>query len=245
MLILSLPVQAQSTAGSWVAAMTRYSLASTIHAVAAPEMRLHWAATAMGALAVSRLDSWATSGEVRGKIMSQPQAFIGDKWGDPVAAIVALPSIFLADKILGHSSADTKNRLEFAVASLVSVGITTVVAKELFRRKRPNGIGHRSFPSGHTSIAFAVAEVVRQLYGNLASAPFYLLAVNTGLSRIHDNKHYPSDIVAGAGLGIGIIRGFSMVDRAALPFSVSVNMGRTGIVARLSWPVTSLHRAKL
>ena len=231
MLILSLPLQARSTAGNWVVEMARYGLAGTFRAVAAPDMRLHWAVTAGGALAASRIDEWATSAEVRNRIMPNLQAEIGDKWGDPVAATIILPSIFLADKLLGYSIADTKKRLGFALASMISVGLVTVVAKEIVRRPRPNGSNHRSFPSGHASISFAFAEVARQLYGNWVSAPFYLLAANTALSRIHDNKHYPSDVIAGAGLGIGIVRGFSLVDAPTMPLSFSLQFGRTGFQA--------------
>ena len=233
MLLLSLPLQARSTAGNSVVEMTRYGLAGTVRAVTAPDMRLHWAVTAVGALAASRMDEWATTAEVRHRIMPNLQAEIGDKWGDPIAAAIILPSIFLADKMLGYSIADTKKRLEFAVAGLVSVGVVTVVAKDVFRRERPNGVGHRSFPSGHTSVSFAVAEIVRQLYGNRVSVPFYLLAANTALSRIHDDKHYPSDVVAGAGLGIGIVRGFSLVDAPTMPLSFSLRFGRTGIQTNL------------
>ena len=39
--------------------------------------------------------------------------------------------------------------------------------------------------------------------------PAYLLAGLTGVSRIHDNKHYLSDVIFGASLGIALGRGFS------------------------------------
>ena len=39
--------------------------------------------------------------------------------------------------------------------------------------------------------------------------PAYLLAGLTGASRIHDNKHYLSDVIFGASLGIALGRGFS------------------------------------
>ncbi|MCH7528971.1 MAG: phosphatase PAP2 family protein, partial [Candidatus Marinimicrobia bacterium] len=43
-----------------------------------------------------------------------------------------------------------------------------------------------------------------------AGRPFYLAAIISGISRIHDNKHYPSDVIAGAGLGVAIVRGFDL-----------------------------------
>ena len=232
-LLFALPAYGQASAARWVVAMTRYGASGTFGAFTAPDLRLHWVVTAVGVLAASRMDDWATSAGVRVRIMPNLQAEIGDKWGDPVAAGIILPSLFLADRMLGYRGDKTNQRLEFAVAGLVSVGVVTVVAKEVFRRERPNGVGHRSFPSGHTSVSFAVAEIVRQLYGNRVSVPFYLLAANTGLSRIHDNKHHPSDVVAGAGLGIGIVRGFSLVDAPTMPLSFSLQFGRTGFQTNL------------
>ena len=229
-LLLGTPLQSQSISGNWVMGMARYGYAGNVEAFTAPQMRLHWAATALGALAVSRLDGWATSDDVRPRIMPELQAEIGDRWGDPIAAVITLPAIVLVDRMLGdNSTGDTSQRLEFAIASMLSVGLVTVVTKELVRRQRPNGSSHRSFPSGHTSITFAVAEITRQLYGNAASVPFYLLATNTALSRIHDNKHYPSDVVAGAGLGIGIVRGFGIADAANPSLSVSMKINRKRI----------------
>ena len=67
----------------------------------------------------------------------------------------------------------------------------------------------RSFPSGHTSASFIAATVAHKLYGRQISSPAFLLAGLTGISRIHDNKHYLSDVIFGAALGITIGLGFS------------------------------------
>ena len=233
-LLFALPAYGQASAARWVVAMTRYGASGTFGAFTAPDLRLHWVVTAVGVLAASRMDDWATSAGVRVRIMPNLQAEIGDKWGDPIAAVIMLPAIVLVDRMLGdNSTGDTSQRLEFAIASMLSVGLVTVVTKELVQRQRPNGSTHRSFPSGHTSITFAVAEITRQLYGNRASVPFYLLAMNTALSRIHDNKHYPSDVVAGAGLGIGIVRGFGIADAANPPIILSTTINRNGMAVNI------------
>jgi len=64
------------------------------------------------------------------------------------------------------------------------------------------GAGH-SFPSGHTSTAFAIATVVANEYENVPLlAPIsYGIASLTGLSRLNDQKHWASDVVFGAALG--------------------------------------------
>ncbi len=66
----------------------------------------------------------------------------------------------------------------------------------------------RSFPSGHTTIAFAVASAItaeqtrRRPNDRWSSGvPLYGLASLVGLSRMYDNRHWASDVVAGAGIG--------------------------------------------
>ena len=64
-------------------------------------------------------------------------------------------------------------------------------------------------PSGHTSHSFAVAAVANELYGHTVGTAAYMLAGLVAASRIHDNKHYLSDVIVGAGLGTIIGRGFA------------------------------------
>jgi hypothetical protein len=59
-----------------------------------------------------------------------------------------------------------------------------------------------SFPSGHTAAAFAVAASIATVYDSkLVQILAYSAATLTGLSRIHDNKHWVSDVFMGAVLG--------------------------------------------
>jgi len=79
---------------------------------------------------------------------------------------------------------------------------TTYILKNITYKLRPDGTDHMSFPSGHTSSAFAGASFVHFRYGIKYSVPLYLLAGFTGYSRIESNKHYIEDVIAGAGLAI-------------------------------------------
>ena len=80
-------------------------------------------------------------------------------------------------------------------------GVLTNGLKLAVRRERPTG-GPRSFPSGHTSAAFATAAVIDGHYGWKAGLPMYALAGFVGWSRVRDRDHWLSDIIFGGTIGI-------------------------------------------
>ena len=82
------------------------------------------------------------------------------------------------------------------MAELLTVGI-----KQGTRRARPEGSGY-SFPSGHTSTAFASATVIQQHYGWKFGLPAYAVATYVAASRVEMKKHYLSDVAFGAAIGI-------------------------------------------
>ncbi|MEP6677101.1 MAG: phosphatase PAP2 family protein [Ferruginibacter sp.] len=70
---------------------------------------------------------------------------------------------------------------------------------------RPDGSADNSFPSGHTATAFAAAAFLQKEYKNVSpwyGIAGYAAATFTGILRIYNNKHWVSDVVAGAGVGI-------------------------------------------
>jgi membrane-associated phospholipid phosphatase len=73
---------------------------------------------------------------------------------------------------------------------------------DTFRGPLGDGAGH-SFPSGHTSTAFAIATVIANEYENvpLLTPVSYGIASLTALSRLNDEKHWASDVIFGAALG--------------------------------------------
>lgn len=80
--------------------------------------------------------------------------------------------------------------------------LVTTIFKYTFGEPRPDGSDHRSFPSGHSTTAFAFASVVQQIHGWRAGIPSYLLAGFVGFSRMNDGKHYLRDVIAGATIGM-------------------------------------------
>lgn len=100
------------------------------------------------------------------------------------------------------------NLLDASMIYSTSVGITTLstqLVKQKQHRLRPDGSAYNSFPSGHTATAFAAAEFLRQEYKDISpwyGYAGYFVATATGSLRMYNNRHWFSDVVAGAGFGM-------------------------------------------
>ncbi len=94
--------------------------------------------------------------------------------------------------------------INIVVANAIGAAVFTTL-KYTVNEERPDQSDDLSFPSGHTSIAFTNAALLYYEYkdSNLwyASSGF-LFATATGILRIANNKHYTSDVLAGAGIGL-------------------------------------------
>lgn len=82
------------------------------------------------------------------------------------------------------------------VAQTISYGL-----KYSVQRTRPDGTSF-SFPSGHAATTFASATVLQRHFGWKAGVPAYAVASLVATSRIRDSRHYLSDVVFGAAIGI-------------------------------------------
>lgn len=91
----------------------------------------------------------------------------------------------------------------FLVSQGLALGITYLL-KYTVRAKRPSG-GSYSFPSGHTAHVFASAGVLYSAFkdkNKMLALSGYLPAITTAIFRVSRDKHWVSDVVFGAGLGI-------------------------------------------
>ncbi len=102
-----------------------------------------------------------------------------------------------------------------ALKSALVGGVGGLVLKSAIGRQRPYlspnspfsfhpfSFKDNAFPSGHTTVAFALAtSFSREINGQWDDAAFFTLASLTAYARLHDDKHWFSDVVFGAGVGI-------------------------------------------
>ena len=104
-----------------------------------------------------------------------------------------------------------------ALEASVFTGLLSTVAKRAFGRKRPIdandrtafelGSSNQSFPSGHTTEAFTLASVIAaRSSGWIVPSLAYTAACLVAYDRVNDRQHFPSDVVAGAALGVSVGR---------------------------------------
>ncbi len=155
-------------------------------------------------------------------------------------SVGVLGAFLLTGKLLDNDKAMAVAEDGLA-SSLIAAGAITPLLKATFGRRRPSetsetlafGGGGTSFPSGHTTQAFAVASVISSHYDSFwVKAGAYGLASLVGWSRMEDKAHYASDVLAGA--LIGIVVGKAVVrlhesQRFRISAAPSVNPSSRGV----------------
>ena len=117
----------------------------------------------------------------------------------PLAAPMAL-------NIIGLESEHSLGQIALLSATASLIGLAAVEsAKLFFHVERPDGSAYTSFPSGHTFMAFAGADILRREYGRRYPwLPYvgYGVAALVGAMRVYNSRHWPSDVLAGAGVAL-------------------------------------------
>ncbi len=126
----------------------------------------------------------------------------------------------------------------------LGAGIATDVLKVIIGRQRPDGSSD-SFPSGHSACAFATAFVLARRWPRLRYV-FYLGAAGVAAARVLWLRHFPSDVLAGAAVGMvfglaatALVDGMTLLEKPHAMLRVKVVLA-TLLVATLcvahSWP---------
>jgi membrane-associated phospholipid phosphatase len=119
--------------------------------------------------------------------------------GGPFYVSLGVVGLFTVGRFT-HNTRFRAMTYDLANAAIVNLAYSELL-KVTVRRERPNGADNKSFPSGHASNAFTLATVVDRHYGWKIGVPAYLFATGVGISRLQQNAHWLSDVVAGSALG--------------------------------------------
>ncbi|HBC29403.1 MAG TPA: hypothetical protein DC006_07130 [Prevotellaceae bacterium] len=113
--------------------------------------------------------------------------------------------------MVGLKAAGVRGRSSWGrmlVSDAFSVAVMAAVTnglKESVQVRRPDGSNTRSFPSGHTATAFMTATMLTKEYGyksKWVGFGSYAVASGVGLMRMANNRHWLSDVMVGAGIGV-------------------------------------------
>ncbi|NNL02357.1 MAG: phosphatase PAP2 family protein, partial [Eudoraea sp.] len=128
-----------------------------------------------------------------------------DEGIDDITQYVPVAAVFALDAA-GVRSQHSQMRKLTTLATMTATGLVVINGlKYSISEPRPDGSSNNAFPSGHTTVAFMGAHMFHKEYKH--KSPFYsitayALATFTGVLRQLNNRHWISDVTAGAGLGI-------------------------------------------
>jgi len=174
------------------------------------------------------------------------------KWVEPFGSGYYSLPVLAGIYVLSDRHSRHRNIALTGLKAYILAGGAAAVGKHLFHRHRPDEndppnpylwdgpypftFDHVSFPSGHTTSAFAVASVLAMGYRDKpwVGIASYTLASLVGLSRVNDTRHWTSDVVAGAALG-----SFIGLTLSKIHFSKNVRVepgySYNGAGLKLSW----------
>ncbi|AWG20417.1 phosphatidic acid phosphatase [Flavobacterium faecale] len=142
------------------------------------------------------------------KIQADANRFFGSDFHtrlDDITVFVPVGQLY-AGGLFGFEAKNSLKHRTISVVTANALSFTLVsVLKNIVKAHRPDDSDQLSFPSGHSAIAFTNAALLFQEYKDdniwYASSGF-LFATTTGFLRVANNKHFASDVFAGAGIGL-------------------------------------------
>ena len=148
------------------------------------------------------------NGQLNRDIQKEANTFFGSNFHtqiDNVTVFMPLLQIYTGELFGLEAKHSVKHQtVDVVAANALSYALVTVL-KNAVKAHRPDASDQLSFPSGHTAIAFTNAALLYQEYKDADlwyASSGYLFATATGVLRIANNKHFSSDVLAGAGIGL-------------------------------------------
>jgi membrane-associated phospholipid phosphatase len=123
---------------------------------------------------------------------------------DDYLRFASVPFIYGLDWVGVKAKTDIKNRTAIFIKAEAMMFISVTLLKNGTHVTRPDGT-EKSFPSGHTAQAFLGAVMIQREYGQKSiwyPIAAYTVATSVGVLRVLNNRHYTSDVLVGAGIGM-------------------------------------------
>jgi membrane-associated phospholipid phosphatase len=178
-------------------------------------------------IATSRFNSELKGGTTLDRVF-EPGEFLGSAWLQGGGAL----AVYGMGKLFSQRGVEELGR-DLVRAQVVNQALTQMI-KYGAGRQRPDGGNPRSFPSGHASGVFSTATVLQRHYGWKVGIPAYAMAGYVAASRLNEARHYLSDVVFGAALGILSGR-MVTIGRGRARFALQPMAGPAGTGLQLTW----------
>lgn len=131
-----------------------------------------------------------------------PGALAGQYQGWKTTSDIGVGVLLISSLAVPAAQDDWQGFRQAAYSNALAEGVA-LLGKSLIHEERPNHRDNHSFPSGHTTLAFAAATTMYRRYGWEVGFPAYAIATLTGVARVSSREHHWWDAAAGAAIGIG------------------------------------------
>jgi hypothetical protein len=132
------------------------------------------------------------------------------------------PYLVAGELSLLTNGKNSKAEMAQGAKALIATGLITQALKYTVREKRPHSQSLTSFPSGHTSAAFAMATVIAD-YNPKCKWLAYGTATAIGVSRVEVGAHRWQDVIAGAALGYFTAKHFTKQRFTIMPTGAGIS----------------------
>jgi membrane-associated phospholipid phosphatase len=124
---------------------------------------------------------------------------------DDYLQYVTAAAVYGLDFMGAEARHNIRDRTFIMATAYLMEALSVRITKVTTQIERPDGSNKHSFPSGHTATAFVGAHILFREYKNVSpwtGVAAYGVATATGVMRVLNKKHWASDVIAGAGVGI-------------------------------------------